>query len=341
MGERVTRIQMQAFRGVPEEFVIELPDGVSAVVYGDNATGKSTVADALEWYFTGVIDFLRAEGRQNAIRHVGAKPTVGTSVTVETSGHLSGTRTLAGDTEPGVMEAGRDTFLLRGRSLTAFVERSKGEKWKALAEILGLAEVDSLRLDLQRARNDLSRIADDAARHHCTISTALVARVSPVDEDSILAAIAQRCQGADVAVPTSLQEALDPKWWEGLTAAPQTHHAALVAGLTTELRVWSPQTVDHQVLEHWNNTVGSHTSPNRAQLRLFQAADSFLTHTHTSDTCPLCGQPVDSTTLREQVSAVLQELQNASAEFELMTDGVRGAADQLEGDASRACRVPR
>ena len=44
---------MHAFRGVPDEMIVDFGKGESIAVYGDNDTGKSTIADALEWYFTG------------------------------------------------------------------------------------------------------------------------------------------------------------------------------------------------------------------------------------------------------------------------------------------------
>ena len=73
MSERIQRLVMHAFRGIPGEMIVDFGKGESIAVYGDNGTGKSTIADALEWYFTGEIEFLRHEGRQHAVRHVGGE----------------------------------------------------------------------------------------------------------------------------------------------------------------------------------------------------------------------------------------------------------------------------
>src|SRR5206468_10183360 len=88
--ERLHRLVMRAFRGVPEEMAVEFGEGQSMVVYGDNGTGKSTIADALEWYFTGEIELLSHEGRQHAVRYVGGEANGVTSVEVFTSGSLGG-----------------------------------------------------------------------------------------------------------------------------------------------------------------------------------------------------------------------------------------------------------
>ena len=63
MSERLHRLAMKAFRGVPGELVVDFGEGQSMAVFGDNGTGKSTIADALEWYFTGQIELLTHEGR--------------------------------------------------------------------------------------------------------------------------------------------------------------------------------------------------------------------------------------------------------------------------------------
>jgi hypothetical protein len=330
VGERVTCVRMRAFRGVPHELLVELRKGVSAVLFGENATGKSTMADALEWYFTGGIDFLQHEGRERAVRHVGADESITTSVAVETTGGLGGTLVLDGAVPPPVREAGRETFLLRGRTLTAFVECTKGEKWKALAELLGLEEVDQLRLDLQKARNELRKAADDANEEHRAASQAFASKVDVVNGEGILRAISDLCRKAEVAAPSTLDEALDSGWSASLAAPTGDFNAVQVAGLASDLRAWSPDTVDVQPLERWNDVLESQTTMDRARLRLFQAADSYLAEASPTGACPLCGQPVDEEVLRGQVRDVLEDLRASAGQFEQASDEMRQAADRVE-----------
>jgi chromosome segregation ATPase len=61
--EKVQRLVMHAFRGIPGEMAVDFGKGDSMVVYGDNGTGKSTIADALEWYFTGAMLAARTTAR--------------------------------------------------------------------------------------------------------------------------------------------------------------------------------------------------------------------------------------------------------------------------------------
>src|SRR4029453_767018 len=119
--ESLQRLGLHAFCGVPGEMVVDFGKGESIAVYGENGTGKSTIADALEWYFTGEIDLLSHEGRQHAVRYVGGESNGDTSVEVFTTGTLGGKAVLPDERNAETFQAvRRETFLLRGRTLATF-----------------------------------------------------------------------------------------------------------------------------------------------------------------------------------------------------------------------------
>ncbi len=213
MSERIQRLVMHAFRGVPGEMTVDFGKGESIAVYGDNGTGKSTIADALEWYFTGEIEFLSHEGRQHAVRHVGGDDDGATSVEVVTNGTLGGKVDFPDERNPESFHAIRqETFLLRGRTLADFINKTKTEKWKALVEILGLDAIERLREDLQRARNDLrkeSKAADELVQ---SLRRALASGDAAVTRETVLANLQQICQMLGVDPPGSLDQAVDPFW---------------------------------------------------------------------------------------------------------------------------------
>lgn len=326
VGERITRIEMRAFRGVRRSLAIDLPGGRSAIVFGENATGKSTIADALEWYFRGEVAFLRREGREHAIRHVGAEPGATTSVTVQTTGRLGGTHVIDGAVPTPVEEAGRETFLLRGRTLTEFVESTKGDKWKALAELLGLEALDRLRLDLQRARNELRRSADQARRDWQGASEGLRSAVPTVDEGGILRAVSRLCSEAGVSPPTSFEEAVSAQWAASLET--QGSPTIQLGALLSELCDWTPGVFDADAIAGWNGLLESHGTGDRARLRLFETAGSLL-EIGPVEECPLCGQPVDDGQLRQRVHRILEELQSAAGELEEAEGRLRSALEDL------------
>src|SRR5712691_3888643 len=90
MRDRITRISASAFRGIPHRFDVSLSRGQSIIIFGENGTGKSSIADIVELFLTGAIEFLNKEGRSHAIRHVGADKERKTTVEVTTTGSLGG-----------------------------------------------------------------------------------------------------------------------------------------------------------------------------------------------------------------------------------------------------------
>jgi recombinational DNA repair ATPase RecF len=341
VGERVTCVQMRAFRGVREELALEFPQGTSVVLLGENATGKSTVADALEWYFTGEIGLLRHEGRAGSLRHVGARSSDATSVTVQTTGALGG-RLEQGETPAGaVRAAGRETFLLRGRTLTAFVERTKGEKWRALAELLGFEEVDQLRLDLQTARNEAHDAVEAAGQEHHSASRALASKVGVVTDSGIFETMSELCRKAGVPAPASLVEALSAQWARSLEGASGNARAVRVAALASDLRTWSPASADGQVLDRWNWVLKSQNSTDRARFGFFKAAEPLLAKSDQAGSCPLCGQSVDREVLRRQVRDVLEELRASAEELQQTRDKVLRCADLMERCAAQMAEYRR
>lgn len=332
----MVRVAVTAFRGVPGEFAVEFPGGSSAVLLGDNATGKSTIADALEWYFTGGIDLLRPEGRAHAIRHLGAPEGAPTSVVVETTGSLGGTVILDGPHPHTALEAGRETFLLRGRTLVAFVESTKGDKWRALAELLGLEAVDQLRLDLQRVRNELRAKRDDADAALRDAAQALAPKVTTVSEVGILEAISRLCEQAHIDPPATLEQALDPRWASSVTGTtPGASRATQLSALASELASASGPEWDVTAIEAWNELIDSEAAVDRARLEFLQAADSYIAKTTPTRTCPLCGQDVDPETLVARVRSILEELRGSASQFEEASGRLVELAARLDAAARR------
>jgi DNA repair exonuclease SbcCD ATPase subunit len=310
-------------------------------VFGDNGTGKSTIADALEWYFTGQIEFLRHEGRQQAVRHIGAPHGVSTSVEIATTGRLGGVITYPNEVTASRVRdiASQETFLLRGRTLVQFVEKPKSEKWKALAQILGLDAVDQLRLELQRAKNELQRESDAAAGSLQTSSAALVARVTRVTEDGILAAIRQKCLEAGVDSPESLDQALDPAWAQSITGRnAATSRAVQLRSLASELGATSGFSLYQHIIDQWNASLTTIERKDRARLALFRAAETYLQQVPPEDACPLCGHDVTREALADRVNAMLLTLTEDAERLEGAEIEIAGLAEALEGFQARIAR---
>jgi energy-coupling factor transporter ATP-binding protein EcfA2 len=329
--EKVERVVMHAFRGVPGEMTVDFGKGESIAIYGDNGTGKSTIADALEWYFTGEIELLSHEGRQHAVRYVGGDDEGVTSVEVCTNGTLGGNVVFPDERNAEAFQSiRRETFLLRGRTLADFINKTKTEKWKALVEILGLDAIESLREDLQRARNDLRKEFKSAEEQVQSCRRALASAGETVTHETVLANLQDICRMLSVDPPQSLDQVVDPSW---LTAAVGASVAVAEPsdreGLLAEIKALTTPSADTKTLEGWNALVSSERARLLPRASLVREAKRLLEARSLDGRCPLCGQTVDEKELARSIERALVDMLEASRELERFRDTIGQHADDL------------
>ena len=333
MNEKLQRLVMHAFRGVPSEMTVDFGKGESTVVYGDNGTGKSTIADALEWYFTGEIELLSHEGRQHAVRYVGGDADGVTSVEVLTSGTLGGKVVFPDERTPDMFDAlRRETFLLRGRTLADFINKTKTEKWKALVEILGLDAIESLREDLQRARNDLRKTSKAAEEEVRVYRRALSAGADTVTEETVLANLQQICGMLGVNPPQSLDQVVEPSWITAAVGASASVSASSDReNLLSEINALGTPEFDKDVFAAWNALVSSDRARLLPRASLVREAKRLVeAQSIEAGRCPLCGQKVDQEALARRIEGALVEMMEAARDLEHFRDPLLRQADGLE-----------
>jgi energy-coupling factor transporter ATP-binding protein EcfA2 len=331
--ERLQRLVMHAFRGVPKEMTVDFGTGESTVIYGENGTGKSTIADALEWYFRGEIELLSHEGRQHAVRHLGGDEDGTTSVEVLTSGSLGGKVVFPDERTPDTFEAlRRETFLLRGRTLADFINKTKTEKWKALVEILGLDAIESLREDLQRVRNDLRKASKAADEEVRVYRRALASGGDAVSEETVLSSLRQICELLGVDPPQSLEQVAEPSWITAAVGASASVSASSAREtLAAEIGALEAPDFNKSAFESWNALIGSDRARHLSRASLVREAKRLLeSQSIEAGRCPLCGQKVDQKVLARRVESALVEVMDASRDLERVRDPILEQADGLE-----------
>src|SRR6266851_7789548 len=65
------RIEIAGFRGAIGPLLVDLSSGCRSIaVFGENATGKSSLTDAVEWFYTERVDHLWRENcKESALRN--------------------------------------------------------------------------------------------------------------------------------------------------------------------------------------------------------------------------------------------------------------------------------
>ena len=211
MTERIQRLVMHAFRGVPGEMTVDFGKGDSIVVYGDNGTGKSTIADALEWYFTGEIELLSHEGRQHAVRYVGGERDEVTSVEVVTNGTLGGKVVFPDERSVGDIPGHPPGDVPASRTHARGLHQQDQDR-----EVEGPGRNPRPGRDRESSRgpsagakraSEKSKAADEEVR---TYRRALASGSDEVSDDTVLANLQQICRMLGVDPPQSLDQVVDP-----------------------------------------------------------------------------------------------------------------------------------
>lgn len=162
MTVKLSKINIQAFRGIPD---LELDlDGKSLIIKGENGSGKSSIVDAIELFFTGKIlhlDGIRGLSLHNHGTHVNYKPEdVKISLTFN-PGNITMIRTFNSSfsipkgLEPFFKITNNGTFILRRSQLLEFISSQPAERFRAIGSIIGIEALDKQELEMMRLRDEL------------------------------------------------------------------------------------------------------------------------------------------------------------------------------------------
>ena len=59
MATKIKNIKIKGIRGAKDTLDLNL-NGKSILLYGDNGSGKSSISDAIEWFFTDKVSIFQA-----------------------------------------------------------------------------------------------------------------------------------------------------------------------------------------------------------------------------------------------------------------------------------------
>ena len=170
---RLRKIVIEGFRGSRLPIEVDLTTQCkSVIVYGPNGSGKSTFSDAIEWFFCKRVNHLWKEDCfEEALRNLNLTGSENAMVSLRFSdskldceqildGKLAGKRSNKSAEFKLYSEASAtERLVLRYAELQEFITKTKGDKKKVIAEIIGFDDV----VDFRNALNSVVRkLQDDA-----------------------------------------------------------------------------------------------------------------------------------------------------------------------------------
>jgi hypothetical protein len=169
---KIKSITITGIRGIREALNLIL-DKKSMLLYGDNGTGKSSISDALEWFYNDSIEHLTGEevgGKgKNALRNVFLNPNDEAKIEIQYSNkQLDNEKSIdnllktfnsnsSKEFSNYFGQSQSENLILRYRDLVQFIIATKGEKLNHLQKIIGFSQVQELRRLLKLISGRIAR----------------------------------------------------------------------------------------------------------------------------------------------------------------------------------------
>jgi hypothetical protein len=173
MSIKINKIEIDGIRGVQSK--LELPlNGKSIVLYGDNGSGKSSISDSIEWFYTNRISHLSSAeiDLKDALRNVNKLDEENSfvSLTYLKYSVYDAERKLSSKKGKFNVEISNDSdqfkdylsnsesenLLLRYQYLTDFIDNTKSDKLKYLSDIIGYSEVTKKKEILRKSYSGIT-----------------------------------------------------------------------------------------------------------------------------------------------------------------------------------------
>lgn len=208
---RLNKLEVRNVRGIAGTGPDLLLNGKSLILLGDNATGKSSYIDALEYLLTRQctsLDFnregvnwaegglhIRADAKDLLIKaEIGHGDSAGT---VSSLGHSTDLSALSSPLKEWIVAAQQRCFLLRRRTLLRLIEAKPKERYDALSPFFALDRFVAFEFDLKTIADEVDARLNIASRN-VTIQEDLLRRAFNIalgislEEPIILGVVNQR-----------------------------------------------------------------------------------------------------------------------------------------------------
>ncbi len=363
--KEIRRIVIEGFRAVLDPLTLDFSnDCRSMAVFGENAAGKSSLADAVEWFYYGRVDHLWKENcHEESLRNtLLAKAASSTVRMTFNEGPLDSVKSL----DPALSSSqsnkskdlssyldefqdGQERLVLRNADLLVFVLSTKTEKRQYLAEIIGYEALDSFREAIQRAQYQIETNTEYVtAKKNLPSHQKEVAMMAgeTVTDDGQLFAVAQKL-AANAGVMVKICD--DDSY--SLSVENLKTQIGQQAGATLKLKLGQAAEslrVLGKVAASAVDTFGSFIIDYEAllkseeELRQIKLEGFLALGKKTVDeglgdegVCPLCEQPKSHEELREQLRVRLEKLRESRKKSDAAL-AKKGAAAADLGSASRA-----
>jgi len=341
MATKIKNIKIKGIRGAKDTLDLNL-NGKSILLYGDNGSGKSSISDAIEWFFTDKVSHLSSSEIElkDALRNATIPDTESSEVSISfTKSNLDCSKTLSlkkGKLTPETLNtteefsnyisnSNSENILLRYQYLTNFIDNTKGEKLKYLSDIIGFAEVTKKKEVLQKSHNSVKaeiksqNFETQISSNKQILIDKLGASIS--QEKQLFGTINEKIKSLNTGITINsiadidkllehIKKPVNNNLTIELKFLDDTKNALNI--LFSEIDLIDGEYVKY--FEEFNIIANDVDAIIKIYLGdLLNAANTvFKKKIHTDESCPLCLQPKNSNDLQEEIKVRLKEIEEYS-----------------------------
>jgi len=340
MGIKIRQLDVQGLRGVKDTFSLAINEK-SVLLYGDNGTGKSSISDSVEWYYTDAVSHLGGEeiDLKEALRNAYLDEESESFVKLAYNQQLINSQkklytkkkklvteysNSSTDFSAYLDRSKNENLILRYQYLRDFIDRTKGDKLKNLSDIIGFSEVTKAKDVFRKSFNAIKteirtqNFETQITTQKQTLIDKIGAAVS--QEVNFFAKINELIASYNLGINVTTIEDVEKvllklktpaasKAAEELAYLERTQSALTI--LKSEIdQIDKDFDTYYQEFEKIAKDVKSIMQTFFAEL-LNSGATVISKKYHTDQSCPLCLQPKDLTTLQAELKSRLLDIEES------------------------------
>lgn len=340
MAIKINEINLKGIRGTKDTLKLPL-NGKSALLYGDNGTGKSSISDSLEWFFTDKVEHLNSLeiDLKEALRNAKIDASETSDVTLSfTNNKVDATKSIyykktklvsefnnsSEDFTKFYTDTKNENLILRFKNLTNFVDNTKTEKLKYLSEIIGFSEVSKKKEVLQKCYNSIkSEITkQNFEGQKSNLQRVLIDKIgaSISQEQNFIDKLNEKIKPLNIDFEIKVIEDID----KVLTHLTNPENNKLNLELAFLENIQNNLTLLKSEIEFINSEYGKYylefekiamdvqSIMQTFFKELLDSGKNVITKYHKEASCPLCLQPKNIEELQSEISKRLEEIEESS-----------------------------
>ena len=340
MATKINEISLKGIRGTKDTLKLPL-NGKSALLYGDNGTGKSSISDSLEWFFTDKVEHLNSLeiDLKEALRNAKIDASVISEVALSfTNNKVDATKNIyykkaklvadfnntSEDFTKFYTDTKNDNLILRFKNLTNFVDNTKTEKLKYLSEIIGFSEVSKKKEVLQKCYNAIkSEITkQNFEGQKSNLQRILIEKIgaSISQEQNFIDKLNEKIKPLNIGFEIKVLEDIN----KVLTHLTSPENNKLNLELAFLENIQNNLNLLKSEIEFINSEYGKYylefekialdvqSIMQTFFKELLNSGKNVITKYHKEDSCPLCLQPKNIEELQSEITKRLEEIEESS-----------------------------